>query len=311
MSIEALKRKFHVISVVSNPIRFQSRKELYRQFVKELEMAGVNHQTVEVAFGDRPFELTTADDPRALRLRSFEELWHKENMINLAIQRLPSDWEYVAWIDADVAFARRDWVDETVHQLQHHMVVQLFRDAVDLGPDHQAIQTHKGFVWSYLNSNQPPKPYYTDWHPGYAWAARREAIDALGGLIDKSILGAGDRHMALSLIGKGNQTVETRMHPEYHDMIRTWEERAERFIRRDIGFVDGTLLHYWHGKKIDRRYHDRWKILVDFQYRPYHDLKRDWQGLYQLNDDGTIRCIKFRDTMRWYYRARNEDSIDL
>jgi hypothetical protein len=165
-------------------------------------------------------------------------------------------------------------------------------------------------MYSYLNRLPFTAAYYPNWHPGFAWAARREAIDALGGLIDRSILGAGDRHMALSLIGKGASSVERNMTPHYHRMIAQWENRAERYIRRDVGFIPGTVLHSWHGKKKDRGYFDRWKILTSNRFDPMQDLKADWQGLYQLVDHGDARSVKLRDDIRAYFRARNEDSID-
>jgi flagellar basal body-associated protein FliL len=37
------------------------------------------------------------------------------------------------------------------------------------------------------------------------------------------------------------------------------------------------------------------------------DLKRDCQGLFQLEDNK----IELRDAIRRYFRQRNEDSIDL
>ena len=56
---------------------------------------------------------------------------------------------------------------------------------------------------------------------------------------------------------------------------------------------------------------DRWKILTENQFNPNTDIKRDWQGLFQLEDHGDMRSIKLRDDIRKYFRARNEDSIDL
>jgi len=37
--------------------------------------------TVEISYGDRPFEVTTPDNPRDLQLRTEHELWHKENAL--------------------------------------------------------------------------------------------------------------------------------------------------------------------------------------------------------------------------------------
>lgn len=301
----------HVITVISNPVRFKSRYALYNNFKTQIACTGAKLWTVEIAFGDRPFEVTEAGNPFHLQLRSFEELWHKENMLNLIIQRLPLDWEYVAWVDADVSFSRPDWVVETVHQLQHYMVVQMFSKAVDLDPNYNIMKSHNGFVWSYVQNNYTaPSGFgyrkYGLWHPGFAWAARKEAIDQLGGLIDFGILGAGDRHMATALIGTVEDSVPPNIGKAYMNELKIWEARAKG-LSKDLGYMEGTLSHFWHGKKKDRRYTERWKILIDNQFDPDTDIKRDWQGLFQLVGNKQ----RLRDEIRTYFRARNEDSIDV
>lgn len=298
--------KLYVVTPIINPCRYNSRYKLYRDFEKMVNDSGAILHTVEVAFGNRPHIITEKDNPRHVQLRTSTEVWHKENMINLAIAELPVDWEYVAWIDADVSFARHDWVSETINQLQHYSVVQMFSVAHDLTPDHEAFQRHYGFAYSYWNNLKGNKDY-SNWHPGFAWAARRDAIDHLGGLIDYAILGAGDRHMAFGLIGRMKETIPSKMSGGYAQELLLWEERAEKNIRRNVGYVPGLLLHHWHGKKRDRRYRERWEILVSNNYDPDLDLKKDWQGLWQLSD----RSMELRDDIRRYFRSRNEDSIDF
>jgi hypothetical protein len=312
-----MNKILHVVAVISNPCRFKSRYDLYWKFKAHMDAnPHVRLMTVEIAFGDRPFEVTTAGDPQCLQLRTFDELWHKENMINLGVQRLPSDWEYMAWIDADVEFPNTirkvDWALETIHQLQHHQVVQMFQQAIDTGPNGEAFQMHQGFAYSYLSGKPRAVPgKYAHWHPGFAWAMRREAWDMLGGIYDVSILGSGDHLMAWGLIGEGIDQLPSTMSQGYRKSLHEWQRKADRLIHRDIGFVPGMLIHHWHGKKADRRYRDRWKILSDANFNPETDLKRDWQGLLQLDHDGSPRLIRLRDDIRAYFRSRNEDSIDL
>lgn len=298
--------QLHVIAVVSNPMRYASRYRLYREFAERMQDAGVTLWTCEMAFGDRPFEVTSADNPRHVQLRSFFELWHKENMAQLTLQRLPLDAEYVAMIDADVSFARPDWALETIHQLQHHYVVQMWREANDLGPDFQRIARHESVMYRYVTG----KPFGTDYqngHPGYAWAYRREALDHLGGFLTTAILGSADRHMAYGLIGRAAQSMPSDINQAYFDEVMRWQERAERYLSRDVGYVNTSLDHYWHGKKSSRGYSWRWKILTSNDYVPHLDLKADCQGLWQLTD----RSRQLRDDIRAYFRQRNEDSIDL
>ena len=314
--------KLYVVTAISNPVRYASRYKLYEQFAKHMQDSGVELYTIEMAFGTRPFAITDSSNPRHIQVRSSSELWHKENLLNVAISRLPIDWKYVAWVDADVAFTRSDWASETVHSLQHYKVVQLFSHAQDLGPDYQPMMTHTGFIYNYLNFGLTkewigPCPDESvsnvGGHPGYAWAATRDAFDHLGGLIDYAILGAADRHMACALVNRVEDSFFHSSEPEgemteaYKSLLYQWQDRAARYVDGNIGYVKGTLYHYWHGSKRSRGYENRWKILRDNQFDPIKDLKKDSQGLLMFGSDKPL----LRDQIRAYFRSRNEDSIDL
>jgi hypothetical protein len=305
MGLKPLNGILDVVTVISNPVRYKTRYRLYKQFEKHVLDSGARLTTVEIAYANREFEITSASNPRHVQLRSPYELWHKENMLNIGINRLPPDWEYVAWIDADLMFARPDWVQETIQQLQHYSVIQMFATCLDLDPNYNPFFTHKGFVYSYQNKLAGGNAYEF-WHPGYAWAARREAIDGMGGLIDWAILGAADHHMATALIGNVLKSCHGGMSQGYRDSLLRWQGEADKHVRRNIGYMDGVVLHYWHGRKKDRNYVGRWDVLVKNGYDPRYDIKRDWQGVWQLTD----RSIPLRDGIRNYFRQRNEDSID-
>lgn len=301
----------HVLTAITNPSRYKSRYRLFNDFAKRVADAGGRLHVAEAAFGERAHEVTTAH-PDHLQLRTTHEIWHKENLLNLLVNRLPADWKYCAWVDADVVFARPDWVGETIHQLQHYAAVQMFSEAMDLGPDETPIDQYRGFAKCYHDHGAKTDANRNlSWHPGYAWGWRRDALEAVGGFMDTAILGSADQHMANALIGRGRKSINPQMHPNYLAEVDRWESRAEKILRRNIGFVPGLLIHHWHGKKIHRGYLDRWKILVKYQYDPLTDLKRDAQGLYQLHDDGSDRLLGMRDEIRAYFRSRNEDSIDV
>lgn len=300
--------KLYVIAPISNPVRYKSRYALYKNFEKMVKDAGAELITVELAFGDRPHEITKEGNPNNLMLRSSCELWHKENLVNQGIERLPKDWKYVAWIDADIGFTRPDWVRECIQQLQHYEVVQLFSHAQDLGPKYEPIgKLREGFLFGYCNNIPYKREYGTTLHPGLAWAARRSAIDAVGGLIDTAILGSADYYMAAALVGQAERTLQPGLTKNYRDVVLRWQSRAERYLHRNVGYVDGLIYHHYHGSKRDRFYSTRWKILVDNKFDPVKDLKEDWQGLWVLDE----KRVKLRDDIRTYMRSRNEDSIDV
>jgi hypothetical protein len=310
----------HVCSMISNPVRYQSRYRLYHEFLAQNAGNQAEFWTVEVAHGDRPFSVTEPGNPRHLCLRSSDELWHKENALNLlfarVLQDVPDAFDF-AWVDADVTFARPDWACETLHQLQHYDVVQMWSHAQDVDHKHRPLpgKPVRSFVWSYYNDpgfRTSPARYGTSsqGHPGYAWAATRKALDVCGGLIDVGICGGGDRHMACGLIGSiresgpaRNKTLDS-LTPGFRDRLYAWQDNASA-LNANIGYVDGLLNHHWHGPKANRKYGDRWQIYTKNQYDPNQDLRRDTQGLYAL----TPRKPGLRDDLRSYLRVRNEDEL--
>lgn len=309
--------KLWIVAVVSNPQRYHARYELFHRFRRHMEQSGVNLMVVEGAFGERPHEITEHGNPRHVQVRLTEEMWHKESLINLGVSRIPSDWKYVAWIDADVGFLREDWATETVHQLQHYDVIQMFEHAIDLGPEGEPMACYDSFMscWQKGKPRYTPSPdgdpYYEApkgpyWHSGFAWAARRDAWNAMGGLMDWPILGSADHHMAWALIGEVESTYPGSVSESYLRRLKTWQDRVSVGIRRNVGYMPGTIQHHWHGKKKDRRYRERWSVLKEHQYDPDQDIQRDWQGVYTLSHKGE----RMRNDLRAYFRQRNEDSID-
>lgn len=298
-------QQLHVISVISNPVRYASRGRLHRLTQARQADQGVVQYVVEATFGEREPEVTVRGDPRHLIVRCDDEIWLKENLINLAVRHLlPADWRYAMWRDADFDFLRPDWGIETVHALQHWRVVQPFSHAIDLGPDHEVIEHHCGFAYLYNKGFDAGDRRYPFFHPGYCWAWRREAWEAVGGMIERAITGAADAHMACALIGRPELSMpEDGLSDGYRRMVVDWTRRAEVAIRRDVGHVAGAIVHHFHGWKEDRDYEGRWGIIADTGFDPDGDLSADARGLLALNPDRTY----LRDRLRAYFRRRNED----
>lgn len=321
---------FYVVTPISNPARYKRRYELYWRFKEMCEDAGVKLITVEQAFGHRPFMVTEEGNPFHVRVRSHEELWLKENMINLGIQRAchvdPKARE-VCWIDADCfpVVPAVHWFEETWHQLQHYEFVQMWEYLINFGPQDQPVsQPQMSFMATYAAAGHQVvkgknvkhtlaghSGMITLGRPGLAWAANIDAINRVGGLIDFCILGSGDWHMAHGLVGAMEQwSGEFDKLSEYSKALLEWQEKAERWIKRDVGFVPVTVGHWWHGNKVNREYDKRGSILIANGYNRHTDIKYDAQGLLQL-ETHDARQIRLRDQIRSYFKRRNEDSIDL
>lgn len=333
--ITPIETPLYVVTCIQNPKRFRTRYELYRRFEKYVLDSGAKLVTIELSLRDRHHEISngllsdgcgtnntyvSADGNLTyIQVSTTDEMWHKENLLNIATNHLPLDWQYVAYVDADTAFTRTDWVQETLQMLQHYHVVQMFSKSLDLGPTFEPlpdVPIFNSFMASYQAGLEFPlarkgDSYYipnsTYWHPGYAWAYRRSAINDVGGLGDIGILGSSDLHMAAALIGKIEYTIQRNYNHTYLDYWKRWQDDASKHINGNVGHVDGLLLHYFHGAKKHRNYNTRNQILVQYDFNYLTDIMKDNQGLYKWrgNKPG------LRDAVRRYFAQRNEDSIEV
>jgi hypothetical protein len=296
----------HVASAYINPKRWDTRRRLFNNFRRDMQAtANVKLYVGELAYGQRPFEVTNSGQAGDLQFRTATELWHKENLLNTIISRFPPDWQYGAYLDGDMHMARRDWALEAIHLLQHYDFVQLFSSYQDLTHDHRPLGVHPGFAYNFARTGVAPRSYRAG-APGGGWAFRRSAFDAVGGLLDICILGSGDSWMAYGLSGQPNNHPETSRSSAYAEAILAWQERAG-VVRRNFSYLDNHAIHYFHGSKSRRGYSTRWQILRDYDFNPRTDLFRDWQGIYQLTPDKP----GLRDAIRRYFASRNEDDPSL
>ena len=304
MNNDKLENKLHVIAVISNPCQYARRYILAREFIKRMELEdSVILYIVELAYWDQEYYVTDKKNKRHLQLRGTVPLWHKENMINLGVKKLlPPRWRAFAWIDADIEFESTTWASDALKVLNGYKdVIQLFSHAVDMDPKKDAMSIFPSFGFQYSKGSAHGKPGINMWHPGFAWACTRKAYEKMGGLYDKSILGAGDTNMSFSFLGNGEKTLNQDTTQDYKDSVNEFNSRVKTLR---LGYIPGVIRHYFHGTKKNRKYSERWKILVDRAYSPQLHITYDKNGLLIP----TTVCPKelINDIMT-YFSERNED----
>jgi len=301
----------YVILPYFNYCSYTRRKQLFLEFVARYSATpGVALVVVEAARQGQPFELPNPiPGARAhFRVITNDPLWLKENLINIGVSRLPQEWRYIAWIDADITFLNDRWAEETRSMLtaNPNMVIQMFQTSANMGPEGEILKVDKGFAFQYLSGNaHSPNSKYTDWHPGYAWACTRTAYVAMGGLIDWAILGSGDRHMALAIIGAVAGSCPGNVSDDYKRRLAEFQARC-RTANLKLGMIKGSIMHHWHGRMCDRKYRERWNILVHHQYDPTQDLLRSHRcGLLQFTERGK----RMVSDLEGYFIGRQEDNM--
>ena len=304
MNNEPLSNKLHIIAVISNPCQFARRYILAREFIARMEFEeNVILYIVELAYGNQKYYLTEKNNKRHLQLRGTVPLWHKENMINIGVKKLlPKTWKAMAWIDADIEFENTSWALDALKVLNGSRdIVQLFSHAVDMDKHYNAMSIFPSFGFQYSKKSKYGGTGVNMWHPGFAWACTKKAYDKMDGLYELSICGAGDHNMCFSYIGNSQQSLNSETTDEYKHSIKDFESKVKQLR---LGYVPGVIRHHFHGSKKNRKYQERWHILVDNKYNPEIHITKNNDGLLVPSNS----CPKaMLDSILQYFKERNED----
>jgi hypothetical protein len=224
-------------------------------------------------------------------------------MVNLGVKYLlPKNYKAFAWIDSDLEFESPTWALDTLKILNGYKdVVQLFSHAVDMNYDYTSLNIFTGFGYNYYNNKLYTSKGKDYWHPGYAWAITRKAYEKIGGLYDKGILGSGDSVMSLAFIGKVSMMNNPDYHEDYNNSMIEYQKEAKNLR---LGYVPCVIKHYYHGSKKNRRYVERWKLLIENKYSPKLDLEYDGTGILIPSPN---LSSKFKEDIMNYFRERKED----
>lgn len=307
----------HVIGVIQNPVRFHSRYRLFRQWAKEMVATpNVQLHVVEAVYKHRHPECQPENgEYNYHHVKTHSEIWLKENLINIAVKNLlPSNWQYMAWVDCDVHFRDPSWALNSLHQLQHYNIIQPWQSGVDLDFHGNVMDTWTSFG-SLCASGKPmyhdkSNAYSKYAHTGYAWACTRYFYENVQKLADFNPVGAGDHLMAWACLKEVERTMPKAISRGYLLMCEDWQRKANYACAGLVGFTPGRIEHNFHGSKQKRKYWSRWDILTKAKphpYDPYTDIAYDSQGVMILV--GSNKYDIEHNIMR-YNRGRLEDGIE-
>ncbi len=242
-------------------------------------------------------------------------LWVKENLINLAIKNLPDDAEFIAWSDRDIYFVNPSWVEDTIEKLKVYDIVQPWSEVIHLNPyynlNHISKQkTNVSFSdKSILSSAIDYKNYQTkiSTSTGQIWAINKLFYKKIEKINDTEIIGGADSIFANFCIIND---------PFYEKILNQkttiksknfWELYKEKFKDIKYSYVDGLIIHYWHGDLRDRKYRERTDVLISLNYDPNEDISYDENGVLQFTEKGK----RLETPIKEYFESRREsEKID-
>lgn len=308
-----------IISCYYNPTYNPYRLKAFNEFYNSIKH--LNHRIVECVIGDAKPELPETEF--ITRVSTNTTLWHKESLLNGIIAKLPAELKYVFWIDADVIFKNKNWMQDAVAQLQKNHVVQLFEYCVHLEQDllnpdfnlnnakltcgtaNRHPKVWRSFGANHVNGTSGLDNYDKHGHVGFAWGAKRYILDAMP-LYDKALIGGADHIMAHAAAGQIGHSCITKSFTDDIDAVNKWSETFYKVVQGKLGFVKGDLYHIWHGDVAKRQYLKR---IQDFTSTAKQITERDENGLFVTDNDDYVK--KYMEHREFTGSTENYPEIDL
>ena len=276
-----------------DPLQRGNRINAYREFRRRL---GIPLVTVELSFGPG-YDLEPRDADILIQLSGGSILWQKERLLNLALHALPPHVEAVAWLDCDVVFLRQDWPQELMRLLDRFPLVQPFSHLYHLKQNELPEDWRRGSnscfesaAFKFARGCFPEEAYRRHgmsqilrYAPGMAWAARRETL-AKHALYDCAVLGGADKLIFSAACGHADECAESMSMAGLHKRhFMEWAQGFWKSTERQVSYVEGDLLHLWHGDLAGRRYVERVIGFDRLGFDPLTDISLTDEGVWRWN----------------------------
>jgi len=290
-----------VVSVHFNWANFNSPVKNLHRFILDMESNNVPLYGVELSLSGK-FETEKYANWIKIKVNRENVCFQKESCINMLEKILPEKYTKIAWIDHDIYFKNRQWYIEASNKLNHYKVIQLFSKEIFTDQFGREVDYINGLMsLGGPNAEIEARKYIGT--PGAALAARRKLWKDGGGLFPYSFMGGGDSVFLYSMYANLTDPSMQRA-CGYHKKFKPyfdWKEVTTTYVNESCSYIDGEIVHYWHGEKKDRKYTQRHAISDNINWAK--SLKIDKNGILEIyNAD-----YRVYNDIYCYFKDRNED----
>lgn len=299
--------KVAVVTSFFNPTGYKTNVENWHKFHSDMGNFDVDVYTIELSYDGKFYLPETKFHKRVDTSSEWTTLWQKERLLNIVIEQLdPSEYDAVCWIDADVIFENRQWVDDLREKLSYRNWCQLFDKGVMLNKDGSVDLERYSCGWYY--ANQPEKTQDLRYaHPGFAWGARLDWIQSNGGLIQNNIVGGGDTSMLHGIHFYDKSYFITKGGEPWNKILEGWAKPVRESGGDSFDYIPGTIYHLYHGTRKNKMYTERFEWLVQHNYDPNVDIFINSDGVIEWTEHAKKHKPQLIQNIKSYFQMRKED----
>ena len=307
-----MRNRIWAISTYYNYFGLPDRTSNYWKFRNNLQIPLI---LVEYSLNEQLILGTEAADIYVLIVGD-SLIWQKERLLNQALQYVPEEAEFIAWIDCDLIFPHDQWVDECIEKLSTYRMVHLFGRVLHLTKDSDDWTQHsaerlffeKGLAASTGTGSAigdvlyvKPERQCGQIVNGMAWAADLTLLQTTG-FYDACIVGGGDTAIAAAAFGKFEAAIKGHcMNSFQKEFYLPWAHNFWKQVRGSVTALHQDIYHLWHGSMGARRSAKRHQGLSGTGFNPASDIEIDENGAWTLTD----KNADLRAFLSEYFRARN------
>jgi hypothetical protein len=288
-----------------NPAQFKRILNNALYIISVLKRYEIPYFSIECVFNDLPPQIPDT----TLVVHSNSYMFYKELLLNKLEPLVPEKYTKLVFIDADVLFDSPDWLDQISKCLNKYDVIQPFSEACWLTPDNTRVSSNKlSYGFAVAKKRPINRSTFYQYHPGFAWAFKRDVFRKLGGFYDRSIIGGGDIALVLSMSPthiSDTDFIKANAHGRFGEFVLdSWREYYNNFkkVNPRIGYLPIKLFHLFHGITKDRNYTERYRAISKA-------LTGAWEEEIVVNKDGLFEFNNptLNDVLYKYFKDRNED----
>jgi hypothetical protein len=301
--IEPLVTDTAVLMSFFNPAKFRRNINNICYIMKILKEKKIPCYVIECVFDNEAPQIPGAN----LVVRSKSYMFYKEQLINKLEKIVPEQYTKLVILDSDIMFDAPDWLDQVSVCLDKKDIIQPYEKASYLTPDNKRVRAWKyGQAYALVKNTEITEKNLSAYHPGFAWALRRDIFRKIGGLFPNAIIGSGDAFFTYCFYKDG---VPDFWYKKYNslamkEIYATWLKYYENFkqVNPTLGYIPIKCLHLFHGLMLKRLYDSRYYNYLSSGFN-------SWDSSITYNKDGLTEFTNpdLHHSLFNYFKDRDED----
>lgn len=262
---------------------------------------GIPVYLIEVVYKGRKSELLNM--PNVFRVKSNSYLFHKENLWNILVKKIPSNYKKLVFFDSDIVFRDSSWASRISTSLETYNFLQPYDLATKLDINYKPDDAYISYMKAYDNRKEDVfSKFHTYPSLGYIFACQRSWLEKIGGFLDMCIIGGGDHIFCTAItnvdISHSPSLFKNLPYIQIEYNRLTKNLKTENF---KCGYLNLRVDHLYHGKEMNRQYSGRSELIKTLTAMDF-----------QVNSDSVI---EFKEPEKWnpvmlkYFKDRNDDDI--